>query len=259
MYGDVHRLGHTLLRRIDAGSGIVVEQRRAMFDHGRVVGEGGAEVLGQSGEGHGLAYALRLPGCPHHEAAHGILPFGGRRKRGHVCGEAHGQPLHVVPSERREGFLECGDHVLAVGKLRQQAHHIVFQRGQDVDGCRVGVAVGRLEPGKGPVGSVGFHVGPQLVGEEAVGPRERLVEPGEGRGYGRSVLPKARQLGERAEVLPDDFFVEVGLHGIPLPPGGGDVHVAYHGELGEGGGVPGRKRVAVGELAACGKSFVIQD
>ena len=174
-------------------------------------------------------------------------------------GEAHGQPLHVVPSERREGFLECGDHVLAVGKLRQQAHHIVFQRGQDVDGCRVGVAVGRLEPGKGPVGSVGFHVGPQLVGEEAVGPRERLVEPGEGRGYGRSVLPKARQLGERAEVLPDDFFVEVGLHGIPLPPGGGDVHVAYHGELGEGGGVPGRKRVAVGELAACGKSFVIQD
>ena len=128
MYGDVHRLGHTLLRRIDAGSGIVVEQRRAMFDHGRVVGEGGTEVLGQSGEGHGLAYALRLPGCPHHEAAHGILPFGGRRKRGHVCGEAHGQPLHVVPPERGKSLFERGDHVLAVGKLRQQAEHIVFQR-----------------------------------------------------------------------------------------------------------------------------------
>ena len=128
LYGDVHRLGHTLLRRIDAGSGIVVEQRRAMFDHGRVVGEGGAEVLGQSGEGHGLAYALRLPGCPHHEAAHGILPFGGRRKRGHVCGEAHGQPLHVVPPERGKSLFERGDHVLAVGKLRQQAEHIVFQR-----------------------------------------------------------------------------------------------------------------------------------
>lgn len=38
-----------------------------------------------------------------------------------------------------------------------------------------------------------------------------------------------------------------------------EIQIADQRELGEGGGVPGRKRVAVGELAACGKSFVIQD
>ena len=110
-----------------------------------------------------------------------------------------------------------------------------------------------MEPGKGAFGPVGFHVGPQLVGKEAVGAREGLVETSEGRGHSRAARSKAGKLREYTDILWDDFLAKVRPYGVALALRTAEIQIADQRELGEGGGVPGRKRVAVG------KGLVIQD
>ena len=55
------------------------------------------------------------------------------------------------------------------------------------------------------------------------------------------------------------ILAKIRLYGVALALRTAEIQIADQRELGEGGGVPGRKRVAVDELAACGKGLVIQD
>ena len=54
----------------------------------------------------------------------------------------------------------------------------------------------------------------------------------------------------------DDLLAKIRLYGVALALRTAEIQIADQRELGEGGGVPGRKRVAVDELAACGKGLV---
>ena len=76
---------------------------------------------------------------------------------------------------------------------------------------------------------------------------------------GRAARSKAGKLREDTDILWDDLLAKIRPYGVTLALRTAEIQIADQRELGEGGGVPGRKRVAVGELAACGKSFVIQD
>lgn len=97
---------------------------------------------------------------------------------------------------------------------------------------------GRLEPGKGAFGPVGFHIGPQLVGKEAVGAREGLVEASEGRGHGRAARSKAGKLREDTDILWDDLLAKIRPYGVTLALRTAEIQIADQRELGEGGGVP---------------------